>query len=286
MLEFFERPCSRNTQLRAFHAERGRIVLGGERWKVRALGVIPARYGSTRFEGKVLAPLGDKPLFAHVAMHARESKTLSRILVATEDERVVKAARAEGVEAMLSPPTLTSGSDRVAFAIDRLEAEGERYEVVVNLQADEPFLPGSAADRAVRLLEEDPGAAMGTLAVPMDSDASMDPHAVKVVLDRRGRALYFSRSAVPHGSGTKTAPFLRHIGLYAFRRAYLRRFVELGPSPLETLERLEQLRALEDGAVIRVAVGNWPALSVDTREDLARAERFLERMLTHEGGGA
>jgi len=127
---------------------------------------------------------------------------------------------------------------------------------------------------------------MATLAVPLDRDDARDPHAVKVVLDRRGRALYFSRAAVPHGSGAASSPFLRHIGLYAFRRAYLRRFVELGPSRLESLERLEQLRAVEDGAVIRVAVGDWPAVSVDTRDDLARAERFLERMLTHEGGGA
>jgi 3-deoxy-manno-octulosonate cytidylyltransferase (CMP-KDO synthetase) len=239
-----------------------------------------------RFEGKVLARLGDKPLFGHVAAHAREAKTLSRVLVATDDERVMRAAQEAGVEAMLSPAALPSGSDRVAFVAERLEAEGERYDVVVNLQADEPFLPGAAVDQAVGLLEADPEAAMGTLAAPMDTRESTDPHAVKVVLDRRGRALYFSRAAVPHGSGAVSAPYLRHIGLYAFRRPYLQRFVSLGPSPLESLERLEQLRALEDGAVIKVAVGGWPTVSVDTREDLARAERFFERMLTHEGGGA
>jgi len=253
---------------------------------VRALGVIPARYGSTRFEGKVLAPLGEKPLFAHVAAHAHEAKALARVIVAADDERVMRAARAAGVDAMLSPAGLSSGSDRVAFVTARLEDAGERYDVVVNMQADEPFLPGLAVDRAVRLLEEDPSAAIATLAVPLEAAGAGDPHAVKVVLDRRGRALYFSRAAVPHGSGGAATPFLRHIGLYAFRRAYLGRFVELGPSPLELLERLEQLRALEDGAVIRVAIGDWPAVSVDTREDLARAERFLERMLTHEGGGA
>ena len=239
-----------------------------------------------RFEGKVLALLGEKPLFAHVAAHARETKTLTRLLVATDDERIVQAAKHAGVEAMLSPSTLASGSDRVAFAADHLESQGDRYDVVVNLQADEPFLPASAVDRAVDLLAGDGETMIGTLAVPLERDEAMDPHVVKVVLDRRGHALYFSRAAVPHGSGTVSSPFLRHIGLYAFRRAYLRRFVELGPSPLESLERLEQLRALEDGAVIRVAIGDWPAVSVDTRDDLARAERFLERMLTHEGGGA
>lgn len=285
-LEFLERSCFHNHQVTRSVMGRGRFVLAGKGRAVRALGVIPARYGSTRFEGKVLALLGEKPLFAHVATHAEDAKTLTRILVATDDERVMQAARATGVEAMLSPSTLSSGSDRVAFAADRLESQGERYDVVVNLQADEPFLPGSAVDRAVALLQEDADAVIGTLAVPLDRAEAMDPHAVKVVLDRRGRALYFSRAAVPHGGGVLASPFLRHIGLYAFRRAYLRRFVEQGPSPLESLERLEQLRALEDGAVIRVAVGDWPAVSVDTRDDLARAERFLERMLTHEGGGA
>ena len=122
---------------------------------------------------------------------------------------------------------------------------------------------------------------MSTLAVPAVPEEGADPHAVKVVLDKRGRALYFSRSAIPHGAGMGGAPLLRHLGLYAFRRAYLDRFVGLGPGTLERAERLEQLRVLEDGAVIRVAVGDWPSVGVDTREDLARAELHLEaRALT------
>ena len=253
---------------------------------MRTLGVIPARYGSTRFEGKVLALLGGRPLLAHVIAQARGAGRLARLLVATDDERVAQVAQAEGIDWMMSPSGLASGSDRVAFVTDRLDTEGDSYEVVVNVQADEPFLPGSAIDRAVELLEADPEAAMATLAVRAPREDAGHPHAVKVVLDKRGRALYFSRAAVPHGAGSGRTPYLRHVGLYAFRRAYLRRFVELGPSPLELLERLEQLRALEDGAVIRVAVGDWPALGVDTREDLARAERCLDHMLTHEGGSA
>ena len=242
---------------------------------MRALGVIPARYGSTRFEGKVLVRLGEKPLLSHTAERAREAKTLTRLVVATDDERVARVAEADGLEVVMSPATLPSGSDRVAFTARRLEETGDRYDTVVNIQADEPFLPGDAMDHAVRLLEDDPETAIATLAVPMAIEDAMDPHAVKVVLDRSGRALYFSRTAIPHGAGGAGAPFLRHVGLYAFRRAYLERFVASGPSPLERLERLEQLRALEDGAVIRVAVGNWPAIGVDTREDLARAEQFL-----------
>lgn len=242
---------------------------------MRALGVIPARYGSTRFEGKVLARLGEKPLLSHTAERVRTAKTLTRLVVATDDERVARVAEGDGVEVVMSPSTLPSGSDRVAFAARRLEESGERYDVVVNIQADEPFLPAEAVDRAVEALEADPETAIATLAVPMGTEDATDPHAVKVVLDKSGRALYFSRMAIPHGAGGADAPFLRHVGLYAFRRAYLERFVTRGPSPLERLERLEQLRALEDGAVIRVLVGNWPAIGVDTREDLVRAEQFL-----------
>jgi 3-deoxy-manno-octulosonate cytidylyltransferase (CMP-KDO synthetase) len=234
----------------------------------------------------VLALLGGRPLLAHVIAQARGAGRLARLLVATDDERVANVADREGIDWMMTPESLPSGSDRAAFAAQRLEAEGDTYEAVVNVQADEPFLPGAAIDRAVELLETDAEASVATLAVRARREDGDLPHAVKVVLDKRGRALYFSRSAVPHGAGSGATPYLRHVGLYAFRRAYLRRFVELGPSPLELLERLEQLRALEDGAVIRVAVGDWPALGVDTREDLARAERFLDRMLTHEGGSA
>lgn len=249
---------------------------------MRNLGIIPARYGSTRFEGKVLAPLGGKPLLLHVLANARSALSLERILVATDDARVADVARGAGAEVLLTPASLPSGSDRAAFAVRALETDGARFDVVVNLQADEPFLPGDAVDRAVALLAEDADADVGTLAVPAMPEEAADPHAVKVVLDKRGRALYFSRSAIPHGAGhAGGVPLLRHLGLYAFRRAYLDRFVGLGPGKLEQAEKLEQLRALEDGAVIRVAVGDWPAVGVDTREDLARAELHLEaRTLT------
>ena len=249
---------------------------------MRVLGVIPARYGSTRFEGKVLALLGGKPLLLHAVENARTARCLTRVVVAADDERVAQVARSAGVDVVMSPADLPSGSDRAAFAAGTLETGGDRYDLVVNIQADEPFLPGLAVDRAVDLLIEDPEADMATLAVPAAPEDTADPHAVKVVLDKRGRALYFSRSAVPHGAGSAGGPqLLRHVGLYAFRRAYLDRFVGLGPSPLEKAERLEQLRALEDGAVLRVAVGDWPALGVDTREDLARAQLYLEaRTLT------
>lgn len=240
---------------------------------MRILGVIPARYGSTRFPGKPLARLAGRPLLAHVVDRARESRRLTRLLVATDDERIAAAAAEAGAEAVLTASGLPSGTDRAAAALRAL-GDPVPFDVVVNLQGDEPFLPGSAIDRSLDLLAADPEASMATLAVPLDPAEAPSPHAVKVVLDAGGRALYFSRAAIPYGMDGKAAR-LRHVGLYAFRRTYLERFVDLGPSPLERAEGLEQLRALEDGARIVVAIGDWPVLGVDTPEDLARAERRL-----------
>lgn len=236
------------------------------------LGVIPARYGSTRFPGKALADLGGKPLLAHVVARAREARRIGRLVVATDDERIAAAAREAGAEAMLTPAGLPSGSDRVAYVVDRLAPES--FDTVVNIQGDEPFLPGPAMDAAVALLDGDPDAAIGTLAVPAEAAEAADPNVVKVVLDKRQRALYFSRAVIPHGGDT----VLKHIGLYAFRPAYLRRWTGLAVSALERAEKLEQLRALEDGAAIAVAVGTWAVLGVDTPEDLERARRTLTRL--------
>jgi 3-deoxy-manno-octulosonate cytidylyltransferase (CMP-KDO synthetase) len=162
----------------------------------------------------------------------------------------------------------------VAHVVRELVKEGDIYDIIVNIQGDEPFLPGGAIDRAVEILAEDLEAGLSTLAIPVPADVAADPNVVKVVVDRKGRALYFSRSAIPHGGG-EGHPFHQHVGLYAFRRSVLDRFVNLGVSPLERTERLEQLRALEDGMVIAVALGDWPVQAVDTPEDLVRAERRM-----------
>jgi 3-deoxy-manno-octulosonate cytidylyltransferase (CMP-KDO synthetase) len=246
---------------------------------LRVLGVIPARFGSTRFAGKALADLGGKPLVVHVVERAREARALDRVVVATDDERIASAAREAGAEAVMTPAELPSGSDRVAF-VERSLSGDSPFDVVVNIQGDEPFLPGGAVDRAVELLERDAAASMATLAVPVEPEEVDDPNVVKVVLDKHSRALYFSRRAVPYG-GEKLG-YLKHVGLYAFRRDYLRRWVALGVSGLESAERLEQLRALEDGAKIAVAVGDWPVLGVDTPQDLIRAERKLARRAAEE----
>jgi 3-deoxy-manno-octulosonate cytidylyltransferase (CMP-KDO synthetase) len=245
---------------------------------LRVLGVIPARYGSTRFPGKALALLGGRPLVAHVIENALRARRLDRVLVATDDERIARAAREAGAEAVMTPPELPSGSDRVAHVIETFARAGETCGVAVNIQGDEPFLPGEAIDRAVELLDADPEAAIATLAVPAAAGDRANPNAVKVVLDVRGRALYFSRATIPFPRHTSPrARWWKHVGLYAFRSEYLKRFVGLPPSGLEESEGLEQLRALEDGARIAVALGAWPVLGVDTPEDLAEAERRLAK---------
>ena len=242
---------------------------------MRVLGVIPARYGSTRFPGKALAELSGRPLIAHVIDRAREAQAIDRVLVATDDPRIARAAEQAGVEARMTPADLPSGSDRVAHV---LEDPGESgFDLVVNIQGDEPLLPGEAMDRAIEALAADPDAVMSTLAVAAGPDEVDDPNVVKVVLDSRGRAIYFSRSRIPHGGGEGRA-FLKHVGLYVFKPGYLKRFVDLGPGKLEQMEKLEQLRALEDGASIAVVVGAWPIQSVDTPEDLAEAERKVVAM--------
>jgi len=197
------------------------------------------------------------------------------LVVATDHEEIVRKVKEEGGEVRLTPPELPSGSDRVAWLTQELEGEGNQFDLVVNIQGDEPFLPGEAIDRAVQRLEREPEGDMATLAVPAASEAAEDPNVVKVVVDGEGWALYFSRARIPYPWAGGEVP-LQHVGLYAYRRPYLARFVTLAPSGLEKAEGLEQLRALQDGARIRVEIGNWPVLGIDTPQDLARAEARLQ----------
>jgi len=241
---------------------------------VRAVGVIPARFAATRFPGKPLAPIAGKPLVQRVWEGACAAKRLERVLVATDDERIAAACRGFGAEAVLTGAHHPTGTDRIAEAAAGIDAD-----VVVNVQGDEPLIEGHVIDAAVAALEEDPGAAMATVAHPADAADLDDPNRVKLVLDRRGRALYFSRSRIPcerePGAG---APRLQHVGLYAYRRPFLLAFVDLPQTPLERTEALEQLRALEHGHAIRVAViDDWRSVPVDVPADVARVEDALRR---------
>ncbi len=239
-----------------------------------AVAVIPARWASTRFPGKPLAELAGEPMIAHVVRRASEAATIEHVIVATDDERIARAAEKAGAEAVITGEC-ASGTDRVAEAV----AGRDQWDVVVNVQGDEPLLSGDNIDVLVRGLLADADAPMATLCRPLEEERADDPNAVKVVRDARGRALYFSRSAIPFPRQREAAAALwrLHLGIYCFRREALARFVALAPSPLERAEALEQLRALENGIPILVLDAPHPAYGVDTPEDLRRVEQIMQQ---------
>ena len=255
---------------------------------VRALGVIPARFASTRFPGKPLASLGDKTLIEQVAARVRATRSLERVIVATDDERIADVCRASGIEVRMTSAEHPSGTDRVA---EVARASDEPWDVVVNVQGDEPFVTPTSLDRLVRALEDDPSTEIATLAEPVERiDELMDRNVVKVVTDLEGRALYFSRSPIPYYSGDASAPdlvgalgsrpnglsgYLKHQGIYAYRKSALLALTAMPPSPLERDEALEQLRALQAGMRIRVLESDFRSVGVDTPADLERAVALL-----------
>jgi 3-deoxy-manno-octulosonate cytidylyltransferase (CMP-KDO synthetase) len=233
---------------------------------------IPARYGSTRLEGKPLVDIGGKPMVQWVYERALRATLVSKVTVATDDERVLGAVRSFGGKAVMTSPEHPSGTDRVAEA-----SRGVKAEVVLNLQCDEPFIEPDALDAALRPMIDDPGIPLCTLKTRLtDPEELKDPNVVKVVTDRRGYALYFSRGLIPfdagkngpEGAAAPAKPF-KHIGVYAYQGDFLRKFSELEPTPLELAEGLEQLRALENGFRVKVVETPYDPLSVDTPEDLS-----------------
>lgn len=261
--------------------------------------VVPARYGSNRLPGKPLLDLGGQPMVVRVWQRAGESGA-ARVVVATDDERIQAAVEAAGGEALMTAPDHPSGTDRLAEVARRLALADDA--IVVNVQGDEPLLPAALIDQVAAQLVADPEASISTLAEPIDdADSLFNPNVVKVVRDKRGRALYFSRAPIPwnreswnreawdredwgHESFAQgPAPlasdaWLRHIGLYAYRAGFLAEYVTWRPSPLEQLEQLEQLRALHHGHHIQVALAAeaHPA-GIDTAEDLERIRRLIDR---------
>ncbi len=251
--------------------------------------IIPARLASTRLPGKPLADIGGVPMVVRVARRAAQSKAAS-VVVAADDERIVAACRSHGVEALLTDRAHNSGSDRLAEACAMLGFDGDT--LVVNVQGDEPMLPPSLVDAVADLLASRSDCVMSTAAHAIDSSADFESsHVVKVVVDAAGRALYFSRAPIPWPrdaraaghDGTAAARALRHVGLYAYRAGFLRRFPQLARSPLEGIEQLEQLRVLWNGERIAVHVGEGRAgIGIDTPDDLARAR---ELFVTQGGAG-
>ena len=239
---------------------------------MRPLVIVPARLESTRLPEKLLLQESGKFLLQHTWEQACRARRPARVVIATDHERIRQAAESFGAEARLTRADHASGTDRVAEAARALAEEGEAFDLVVNVQGDEPELDPAVIDRLIELMEGDPEAAMGTLAEPLGDPAEVElSQVVKVVRDRRGRALYFSRAPIPHGGEA-----LRHVGIYAYRPEFLQTFCRLEPAPLERAERLEQLRALWHGHAIQVGVLAGPgARGIDTRADY---EAFLTRL--------
>ena len=239
--------------------------------------VIPARFDSSRLPGKALLPLAGKPMLQWVHERARRSRA-AEVIIATDDERIAAASRAFGAEVAMTARTHISGTDRIA------EVAGARgwadQDIVVNVQGDEPLIPPPIIDQVAQLLDTHSRADIATLAARIDTASDFnDPNIVKVACDVTARALYFSRAPIPwnrDAPATLTPASLRHIGIYAYRVAALRRLAQLPASRLEQIEKLEQLRALENGMEIRVALAvERPLADVNTAEDLERAERAL-----------
>jgi 3-deoxy-manno-octulosonate cytidylyltransferase (CMP-KDO synthetase) len=241
----------------------------------RIIGVIPARYGSTRFPGKVLARWRGKTLLEHVYRRATAVPELDEVWIAVDDARVEEEARSLGAKVRRTSPDHASGTDRVGELVDSLETQPSG---VLNIQADEPLVDPEALSLMARTLRDE-DVHMVTLAHPLeDREEAMRPSVVKVVVGSGGKALYFSRSLIPYdreGTGA-TVHVLRHVGLYGYDREALRTFVETPPSPLERAESLEQLRALEMGWTIRVLIGPWKTHSVDTPEDLPALDHAVK----------
>jgi 3-deoxy-manno-octulosonate cytidylyltransferase (CMP-KDO synthetase) len=250
---------------------------------VKVVGVIPARYASTRLPGKPLQEILGKPMIQRVYQNASRSRQLEALIVATDDQRILRAVEAFGGRAVLTSKDHHTGTDRVAEA-----ARGLECEIVVNIQGDEPFVHPGMIDEIVEPLLQDPRLPMCTsMHRILDPRDFADPNVVKAVVNLAGDALYFSRSLIPYPRKSEGHRVFEHIGLYAYRRDFLFRYAALPQTPLEKLESLEQLRVLEHGYRLRVVETRQPyvALSVDTPEDLERA-RELARELESKGGGA
>lgn len=240
------------------------------------IGIIPARYASTRFPGKPLAMLGGKPVIQRV--YEQVKSVLGQAWVATDDERILQAVEAFGGQAVMTRSDHKSGTDRIEEAAHKI---GTTADVIINVQGDEPFIQRSQLQTIIHLFD-DPATQIGTIGKPFESmEQVLNPNSPKIVCDVRGYAMYFSRSVIPFVRGQEQDswlthfPYLKHLGLYAYRRSVLHEITQLPQSPLELAESLEQLRWLQNGYRIKVGLSDVETVGIDTPEDLARAEAFL-----------
>src|ERR1700730_2649431 len=241
----------------------------------RAVAIIPARWGSTRFPGKPLYPIAGKPLLQHVLERCQRARKLDSVIIATDDMRIANAAFDWGAEVALTSPRHHSGTDRVA----EVARKTSQFAFVINIQGDEPLIDPALVDRLVETLRSDRKIEIVTAAHPFKSQAEIcSPHQVKVVVDLHGKALYFSRFAIPFPRNrTRSVKYLRHQGIYGFRHEALLQFVKWKPSPLDRVESLEQLRALENGVKVHVLVTKHGSPGVDSPADAKALEQRLAR---------
>lgn len=245
--------------------------------------IIPARYASTRLPAKPLLRLDGKTMIQRTYEQALRATMVQSVIVATDDERIAAVVREFGGRALMTPPELPSGTDRVAYASEVLRRQGDQFECVINVQGDEPAIHPEMIDHVVNLLAEEPSAQMATLVKRIDKEEELfTPSVVKVVVDANAYALYFSRSPIPfardavtNAKWLKSGTFYKHFGIYGFRTEFLRLYPTLTPSPIEILERLEQLRALYHGHKIKVGITEYDSKAIDTPEDV---DRFLQEL--------
>lgn len=246
---------------------------------MKVLGVIPARYGSTRLPAKPLHHIAGKPLLQWVIEGARTSRHIDELVVATDHPEIAGLVEKLGVRAKMTASEIPSGSDRVWAA-----AQGEKADIVLNIQGDEPLISGDVLDRLLAPMLNDPCVSMATLATDLVAEDLQNPNVVKVVLDQNSNGIYFSRWAIPFSRmefGRLASVSFKHMGIYAYRRDFLKRFCEHPPTPLEQCESLEQLRALYLGERIRVVVVKHESWGVDTPEDVKKIEEILKREGRH-----
>lgn len=228
----------------------------------KVIGIIPARYESTRFPGKPLVDISGKTLIQRTYENAKRCETLDLVVVATDDERIAAEIRSFGGEVVITSKECPTGTERIAEALMQI---GDA-EIVVNVQGDEPTLEPDVIAKVVQVLQEDPESVMSTAVVKLKDEEKNDPHVVKCVMDKEGHALYFSRSPIPFSKST----YYKHLGIYGFRKDFLLHYSELEPTPLQQAEDLEQLKVLEHGYKIHVAIVESNAIGIDTPEDIEK----------------
>lgn len=244
--------------------------------KQKVIGVIPARYGSSRFQGKILANICGKPMIQRVYEQSRKSKLLDQLIVAVDDERVFKCVEEFGGRAVMTRKDHNSGTDRLAEAVEKIDAD-----IIVNIQGDQPILDSAMIDEAVKPMLEDHNILMSTLKIKIEKEDYNNPDVVKVVTDENDFALYFSRSLIPYSRDKVAVDIFEHVGLYVYRKSFLLKISKLPQTNLEKVEMLEQLRVMEKGykiKVIETQSKRISGISVDTPEDLVKVEKIIKEL--------